>query len=74
MSKESRSSCIREEDRVATACIWDTWYPSSSQSEYNSAIIHGPQLSGADRGRRWLQDVFDVPLVVQLTGEHSILP
>jgi hypothetical protein len=73
MSRESRFSCIPGVVRVVAACISATLSLSRLQSVYQ--IIPGCAIR-ALTDQRWLQDVFDVPLVVQLTGmsSHNDLP
>ena len=48
-------------------CMWDTWSHSCLQSK-TSAIAQETNVTMF----RWLQDVFDVPLVIQLTGNCTL--
>ena len=66
MSRENRSSCIRDEDQAVTVCIWDIWFLLYLQSM--QFVI--PMKSLLTLEYRWLQDVFQVPIVIQLTGRH----
>ena len=67
-SRESLFTSILGGVLAATVCIWDTWSLSPSQSaEYSFSM----SIFSIYRTLRWLQDVFDVPLVIQLTGKSD---
>ena len=65
MKKANHSSYILAEVRAVIACILVIWFPSLSRSiEILNEYLYEYWRSNL----RWLQDVFNVPLVVQLTG------
>lgn len=62
--KESHFICTLDVDLLRMPSTWATWFPSSLQSLF---------LKFETNFARWLQDVFDVPLVIQLTDDEKFL-
>jgi len=70
MNKESYFIFILEEGQAAIACILDIWCPLFSPS----TLTHfSPATYLCNTRVRWLQDVFQVPIVIQLTGTKFFL-
>jgi hypothetical protein len=68
-SKRSLSFCILVVGLLVHRCIWAIWSLSSFVSKcfrmkYQQKLIYDI---------RWLQEIFDVPIVIQLTDDEKFL-
>lgn len=71
MSVDFHSICSLEEGQAATVCILDTQFPLNLQGKLilGSAVSCDHSLTDL----RWLQHVFQAPLVIMLTDDMKLL-
>ena len=69
MKQGSHSSYIQAEAQVVTVCTLAILYRLASQS----TMVHVISESSMLMTHRWLQDVFDVPLIIMLTDDEKYL-
>ena len=68
MKKSNPFIFTLEGDHPQSPCTWDTWFRFSSQSMWTEVF----QLIKFN-AYRYLQDAFNVPLVIQLTDDEKFL-
>jgi tryptophanyl-tRNA synthetase len=84
MRRENRSFCILGGGRVVIVCILDILFLSNLPSMFcpkkflqsilwSLSVVFCPALKHPLITHRWLQDVFDVPLIIMLTDDEKYI-